>query len=354
MYKFRTPEQMLESSLIVSHYSGSLAYGTNLPTSDIDIRGIYVADSDYIRNPWLNTGEITLPKDDTKFYELNKFVKLIVDQNPNIVESLWVDNKSIIETSDAYEYLRSQRDHLLSSKMMHTFCGYAFSQLKRIKGHNKWLNNPQPEQPPMQIDHISLIQDFSDRKVFKITRELLAECQNTHKLVPYGNNIFGMIPSPGGKLYNPSTGSLNIADTDNRLDLPMPTRIVKFNIDQYKEAKENHSNYWEWKENRNKTRSALEEQFGYDTKHAMHLIRLLTMCNETLETGQVHVLRPDAADLLEIRAGKYTYDQLIDVAETLENNARELYKTTPLRKSVDLKKAATILFETQELVWSNN
>ncbi|AEZ66297.1 hypothetical protein phiTE_131 [Pectobacterium phage phiTE] len=37
--------------------------------------------------------------------------------------------------------------------------------------------------------------------------------------------------------------------------------------------------------NRNAARHELEEKFGYDTKHAMHLVRLLRMSQEILETG---------------------------------------------------------------------
>jgi len=45
----------------------------------------------------------------------------------------------------------------------------------------------------------------------------------------------------------------------------------------------------------------LEAKFGFDTKHAMHLIRLLRMAREILETGVVHVKRPDAEELSAIR-----------------------------------------------------
>ena len=130
--------------------------------------------------------------------------------------------------------------------------------------------------------------------------------------------------------------------------------IVKWNKQLYKEAKENHRKYWEWKDNRNETRSELEEEHGYDTKHAMHLVRLLRMGEEILTEGIVRVKRPDAEELLAIRNGAWKYEELLEWAEMMDARIRkELYNTTDLRKKADVKTAAMILMNTQELVWSN-
>ena len=104
--KVRSAEQMLHDQLIVSHFAGSHAYGTSTPESDVDIRGIFCADEIFVVSPWFQSNEITLPEEeDTKYYELTKYLQLTVDQNPNIVESLWVDDGSVIKSSRAYEYL---------------------------------------------------------------------------------------------------------------------------------------------------------------------------------------------------------------------------------------------------------
>ena len=96
----------------------------------------------------------------------------------------------------------------------------------------------------------------------------------------------------------------------------------------------------------------LEEQFGYDTKHAMHLVRLLRMGAEILSTGQVNVLRSDATELLEIRNGKWSYDELLEYATSMDNEIRgHLYRNSDLRPRVDIRQAANILFITRELAW---
>lgn len=343
-------EEMVQRNLIVTHYAGSIAYGTNLPSSDIDIRGIFIADRVFFQTPWFKIGESASSVEDTKFYELQKYLTLLVEQNPNIVETMWVDECDLILKTPFYETLRSYRNELLSSKCAFTYSGYALSQLKRIKGHNKWINNPKPEAPPRQIDYISLIQDFSSDKYFKFTGDDMLLHRQNHKLIPYGNNIFGLYQMKGYSLFD-DRFLLNTEPTEHRPE-EYPIRILKFNNDQYTHDKDEHKHYWDWKRNRNETRSELEEQFGYDTKHASHLIRLLRTGYEILTEGIVKVKRPDAAELLDIRHGKYTYDEILANADELDSKIKTAYSTTSIRRQVDLKRAGKILIDLQEEFWS--
>ena len=57
-------------------------------------------------------------------------------------------------------------------------------------------------------------------------------------------------------------------------------------------------------------RKALVKQFGYDVKNAAHLVRLLRMGREFLETGQLSVWRADAAELKAIKRGEWTLEQV--------------------------------------------
>ena len=82
----------------------------------------------------------------------------------------------------------------------------------------------------------------------------------------------------------------------------------------YRSAMAEWKQYTEWVNNRNKDRSELELKYGYDTKHAMHLVRLMRMCREILQGKGVFVKRPDAEELLAIRNGSWKYDDLIEWA----------------------------------------
>lgn len=353
-------QKLIQTNMLVRMLAGSQAYGTNLPTSDVDYRGLFFAPQEYIRTPFFNMTEVTdVSEEDTKYYEINQFLRLFTLANPNILELLYTDYSKIELTSDPYELLRANADKMLSSKVAFTFSGYAIAQLKRIRGHNKWITNPQPVEAPRQIDYLSLVQNFTEEKLFKLDVESLKE---GWILMPYGGNLFGLYKCDGFQSYN-ADYTLKQFKEEQAENNPFvdetgqfrksPQYIVKYNQAQYDTDKDTWKNYWNWKKNRNVTRGTLEEQFGYDTKHAMHLVRLLNMGEEILSTGEVHVLRPDAELLLDIRAGKWTYEEVVEFAEQKDALIREvLYKSTALPKAPDLQFAGKLLMEVQDMCWS--
>lgn len=348
--KPKSATQLMQDNTLVKHYAGSIAYGTNLPTSDIDFRGIFCGDPVNVRTPFFPVRECedTL-EEDTKLYELAHFMKLCLDCNPNIIETLWVDNKDIIITTDAYQHLRDNRHKLLSSKIAFTTSGYALSQLKRIKGHNKWINNPQQKEPPKQTNHVSLVQQFGSSKMLKLNIEQFRE---NHRLIPYGQDIYGVYPVKGYQLYSDSHSLNTLFEEIDRHEYGTPLMIIKFNKEEYNLAKEKWQQYWTWKENRNEARSELEEHHGYDTKHAMHLVRLLRMGIEVLRDEEIIVKRPDAKELLEIRNGSMSYEEVVKYAEDMDRQVREVwYEKTKLPKKPNIKYAAQLLMEVQDMVW---
>lgn len=78
-----------------------------------------------------------------------------------------------------------------------------------------------------------------------------------------------------------------------------------------------------------------------NTKHAYHLVRLMRMCKEILTTGKVIVKRPDREELLAIRNGAWTYDELMDFSLKQEEEINKLYAVSnilpnsPNRKYLD-------------------
>jgi len=348
--KVRTAAELMKDNMIVKHYAGSIAYGTNLPSSDVDFRGLFCGDPVNVRTPFFPVRECDdQDEEDTKLYELAHFMKLCLDCNPNIIETLWVDESDVVFKTDAYDYLRSVRSELLSSKVAFTFSGYAIAQLKRIKGHNKWITNPQPEEVPKQMNFVSLVQNFGMGKTLKFDPN---EWNKGHRFIPFGGNLYGIYTAGKYELFS-DTGSLNTNFEGDRNEFGNPILLVRFNKDEYLLAKEKHEQYWSWKKNRNVVRGEFEEKFGYDTKHAMHLVRLLRMAREILTTGEVLVKRPDAEELLGIRNGDWTYEEILAYSENMDKEIREVhYKNTPLPKKPNIKRAAEILMTVQDSIWS--
>lgn len=65
-------------------------------------------------------------------------------------------------------------------------------------------------------------------------------------------------------------------------------------------------------------------------KHAMHLIRLMRMCEEILSGKGVIVRRPDREELLAVRSGAWKYDDLIQFAADMDEKCGKLYETSTL------------------------
>ena len=77
-------------------------------------------------------------------------------------------------------------------------------------------------------------------------------------------------------------------------------------------------------------RKALVEKYGFDTKNAAHLIRLLRMGIEFLNEGILYVHRQDAPQLLEIKRGEWTLDRVKGEAGRLFRRAEDAYDKSPL------------------------
>lgn len=87
-YDFLRTNKHLGSKILFLTLSGSHAYGTNVEGSDIDIRG--VAGSPEILG--FNHFEQAIDnRTDTVIYAVNKFVSLLAQGNPNIIELLGND-----------------------------------------------------------------------------------------------------------------------------------------------------------------------------------------------------------------------------------------------------------------------
>lgn len=347
--KIRPVEEQVKTNLIVKVLAGSHAYGTNIISSDTDYRGIFHADPIHYLTPFYPLEQFQDPaEEDSTYFEINKYLQLYLDANPNILEILWVEQSDIIERSETYDLMREYAKPLLSSKVAFTFTGYAASQLKRIRGHEKWISNPKTIDPPKQVDYISLVHNFTDQKIFKIN---LRDYRDNYRLIPYDGNLYGLYQIDGYQTYD-DTFNLNTlyeVSEDQFLERNhrrIPKMIVKFHKEQYDQDNMDWKNYWTWKKNRNVARSALEEQFGFDTKHAMHLVRLMRMGAEILEGKGVLVKRPDAQELLEIRNGSMTYEELIKYSSEMDDYIRnDLYHRTKLTKKPNVELAAELLLK---------
>jgi len=82
-----------------------------------------------------------------------------------------------------------------------------------------------------------------------------------------------------------------------------------------------------------------------NSKHALHLVRLMRMAREILEGKGVIVRRPDAEELLAIRNGAWKYEELIEWAEKEDKALNEVMDKSSLPKSPNRKLINRVLVE---------
>ncbi len=83
-----TIEELRNRNLIILEcISGSKAYGTHLPTSDTDIKGVFVLPEEAYFG--MNcTEQVSDESNDVVYYELKRFIELLYRNNPNLMELL--------------------------------------------------------------------------------------------------------------------------------------------------------------------------------------------------------------------------------------------------------------------------
>ena len=99
---------------------------------------------------------------------------------------------------------------------------------------------------------------------------------------------------------------------------------------------------------RTERRMALIEKFGYDTKYASHLVRILKMGIELLKEEVVKVKRPDATFLLDIKNGKYKLEEIKAMVEDLMQQFKQAEQTTQLPDCSNYNEINNVLIEIVE------
>jgi predicted nucleotidyltransferase len=265
--------------------AGSQLYGTASPESDVDCRGVFIASRKYFLG--FSGIEQIEPSAETVYFEIRKFLRLCLECNPNLIELLFVPRSMQIYSSRRWQRLLKAKNIFLSRKAARTFPGYAMAQLHRIKQHRNWLLHPMAKQPVRSDFGLPMEKTLVTKDQLNAYEELKGSVSVPFELNP---NFLGLLEREKAFLN----------------------------------ANRDWNNYETWLRQRNVKRAALEKRSGYDTKHASHLIRLISEGRELLLTGQITFPRPDAELLRAIIDGEYSYEQLMSMIGDLDTVFREI------------------------------
>jgi predicted nucleotidyltransferase len=350
-----------QNLILFEAISGSRAYGTNLPHSDTDLKGVFVLPEqqffgfDYIP-------QVANETNDEVFYELRRFVELLLKNNPTVLELLGTPADSVLYKHPLFDQFQA-RDYL-SKLCRQSFAEYAVAQIRKAKGLNKKINHPEPPARKSVLDfcYVTVGAGAQPAETW-LARNGLTSSQCGLANVPHLTDLYALFVDYSPEQPLGYRGLVRDPETSQDVLLSAvpkgeePVAYLSFNRNGYSTYCRVFREYWEWVVKRNTERYENTVQHGknYDAKNMLHVFRLLQMAEEIARTSELHVRRSNREFLLQIRRGEFEYAELLTEAEELvarveaafassalpETPSREMAENTLLRVRREFYEAAT-------------
>jgi uncharacterized protein len=148
------PPKWLPDNMLFAAIVGSESYGVSSGGSDTDIYGIVmpplttifphldgeIPDFGIQKQRFSVWQEHKVKADngneyDFQVYSIVKFFQLAMENNPNLIDFLFVPNRCIVHNTHIGQQIRSHRKDFLHKGAYHKYRGYAFSQMHKMRNH---------------------------------------------------------------------------------------------------------------------------------------------------------------------------------------------------------------------------
>jgi predicted nucleotidyltransferase len=323
-YNFLRTNEHLKDKIIFLTLGGSHAYGTNLESSDVDVRGCALnSKSDLLG---MSSFEQVIDNTtDTTVYSFNKLISLIINCNPNTIEMLGCKPEHYLIMTPIGKELIENKKLFLSRKAAYSFGGYANQQLRRLENALARDTYPQKEKERHIMGScLTAMMDFANR---------------------YTEFLEGSIRL--------SLGKSRQEDLDTEI-------FVDVNLSQY--PLRDYKNIWTDMNNIVKDYGKLNKRNNkkddaHLNKHAMHLIRLYLMCLDILEKEEIITYRDaDHNLLMSIRNGEFQKDdktfrpEFFDMVDEYENRLKYAKENSNLPEKPNYKMIEDLVIRVNERV----
>jgi uncharacterized protein len=342
--------------LLLKCISGSKAYGLNTPQSDTDLKGVFLLPQKNLYG--LNHPEqVSDEKQDETYFELGRFIQLLLTNNPTIIELLNTPHDCILYR---HPIMQEIKPHLFLSKLCkNSFAGYAHAQIKKAQGLNKKIVNPVEKERKSILEFCYVIKgagtiplkDWLEENNFR-----QEECGLVN--IPHMKDLYAVFHSSqinGGHFKGIFSGvdanDVSLSSVPKGID---PLATLSFNKDGYTKYCKDYRNYWNWVEERNEARyeNTIEHGKNYDAKNLMHTFRLLAMAEEIALYKEVRVRRTDRDFLLRIRKGEFLYEDLVKQAEEKTEKINELFEKSDLPEKPDETACENLLISMRQKLYT--
>lgn len=311
-YDFLRTNEHLKDRIVFLTLGGSYSYGTNVETSDVDVRGCALnSPSDLLG--LTNFEQVVNNETDTTVYSFNKLISLLLSCNPNTIEMLGCKREHYIYCTGVGVSMIANRKLFLSRRAVHSFGGYANQQLRRLEN--------------------ALARDKMEQA--RKEEHILKSMQNAMK-------------SFEGRYTEFDNGSITLFTAESQREEFDSEIFANIHLDKYPVREFNSivhdlTNIVSAYEKLNHRNHKKDD--NHLNKHAMHLIRLYLMCLDILEKEDIITYREKDHDMLmDIRSGKYqredgTYrDEFFEIVDHLEKRLAYAKENTSLPDHPDMKK----------------
>lgn len=311
-YDFLREDEHLKDRIVLLTLGGSYAYGTNIETSDVDIRGCALnAPSDILG--MTNFEQVVNTATDTTVYSFNRLISLLVSCNPNTIEILGCKPEHYFVKTEIGKAMIDNRKMFLSQRAADSFGGYATQQLKRLENALARDRLSQGRQEEHMLHAMqSSMKSFRDR---------------------YGEFKNGAI-----RLYVADSKREEL-DSEIFADISLqrfPAREFSGILNELGNVLTSYGKL---------NRRNHKKDDAHLNKHAMHLIRLHLMCLDILEKEDIITYREkDIPFLLDIRGGAFmkedgTYRQeFFDMVADYEKRLQYAKANTSLPPRPNMKR----------------
>ena len=251
---------------------------------------------------------------DTVIYGLKMFINLCLNSNPNVLEILGTKPEHLLVITKEGQLLRDNIDLFLSKRAIQSFGNYATAQLRRLQNALARDNYPQAE------------------KEQHILNSILGQMEHLKRTYKnFTNSEINLYIDPSDK---------EEMDTEIFIDINLkhyPLRDLKNIYSDMNNIVKDYSKL----NHRNSKKDAL-----HLNKHAMHLIRLLVTGTEILEGKGINTYREKEREFfLDIRKGKYSYNELFKMVDKYEQRFKLAAENTLLPDEPDYKRVEELMLE---------
>ncbi len=255
--------------------TGSNLYGLATSESDLDSRAIILPPTEYLCGMGIQKFEqYESPTEDRVVYSLDKFLKHVLQGNISMLEMLFAPNPKM---SSIGEIIRSHRDLFVTQRYYRSVKGFSNQEERRMRATNLTISS-------------------GDETKDEVLQKL---CSMFH-LKSYERDDI-----------------IDIIENSTQLQLRKVTKTTR---------------------NLGDKRRLLFDKFGFDTKSASHVIRLLEEGIELLSTGQLVFPRPNATMLLNVKKGLTPVAEVDIMIAKLQGELDEAFANTKLPALPNIKK----------------